>query len=154
MIDQKKIRIMTALAIYDKHWGENDRKVDSYYRMDYIYKNNCWTRICICIGLCILFMFYGLHMVFVREIDFASINYTLLAEKWIFIFIVVLIGYTALGTALSIKEYEKANRRLSNYHKLLDRLEILNAQNITEQSKGTRNYGRTMEGSSKGNRRL
>lgn len=129
MIDEKKIRIMTSLAIYDKYWGEKDRKIEGYYRTDYVYKKNCWTRICVGMGLFVLFLFYGLYIMFVKEVDFASINYKLMAEKWILFVILVLIFYTVIGTILGIREYERANRRLKNYNRLLERLNILNEQN-------------------------
>lgn len=80
-------------------------------------------------GLFVLFLFYGLYIMFVKEIDFASINYKLTAEKWILFVILVLVFYTVIGTILGIREYERANRRLKNYNRLLERLNILNEQN-------------------------
>lgn len=132
MIDQKKIRMMTSLAIYDKHYGEKDRKIEGYYRTDYVYKKNCWTRICIGMGLFVLFLFYGFYIMFVKEVDFASINYKVTAEKWIIFVIAVLVFYTIVGTITAVREYEKADKRLKNYNKLLERLNILNEQNKME----------------------
>ena len=50
MLDQKKIRLMTRAAIYEKENGEEDLKITSYYQKDYSSLNTWITLIWITIG--------------------------------------------------------------------------------------------------------
>lgn len=126
MIDQRKIRIMTGLAIYDKHYGRKDRMIESNFRRDYIYKKNCITRICVTIGFCILLGFYAMDLFFINEIDFFTFDFVWEAKKAGFVLIVLLVFYSLMGRYLHGKEYDQAERRLTSYHSLIEKLHEMN----------------------------
>lgn len=128
MVDKRKIRIMTGLAVYDKHYGRKDRLIEGHYRRDYIYKKNCWTRICIVFGFCILLGFYAMDLIFVNEIDFFTFDFVMAAKKAGFLLLALLVFYSLIGRYLYGKEYDSAERRLTSYYALIEKLDILNGR--------------------------
>ena len=123
MIDKNKIKLMTIMAVYDKNHGDKDRQIEGYYKNSYIYKKNCVTRIGVIFGIFILFCFYVLDNLIVREFDFAGFDYLSAIVKWGIFTISLLVIYTIIGTIKFGKEYEEAEKRLKGYEhvaKMLD----------------------------------
>lgn len=50
MLDKRKIRLMTKMAIYEKEYGEEDIKISGYYKKDYSSLNTWITLIWISAG--------------------------------------------------------------------------------------------------------
>ena len=50
MLDKRKIRLMTKMAIYEKEYGEEDIKISGYYKKDYSSLNTWITLIWITVG--------------------------------------------------------------------------------------------------------
>jgi len=71
MLNRDKIRLMTGLAIYEKHGGSEDLKTASNYRYDYIMSQmfSAFIRytVCFAVGL-------ALYLVFSANDFFVSIN--------------------------------------------------------------------------------
>lgn len=121
-MNKKKIRIMTALAVYDKGAGRRDKKADGYYKMDYIYKRNAGTRLGVFFGALTLYFFRVMNLVLENNLE--SLLMDLKTEIFGFAIFtgILLLAYTALGTFVTAREYNGASRRLKNYYALLDRL--------------------------------
>lgn len=132
VVEEKKIRIMTALAIYDKYQGKKDKKIDSYFKGDYIYKKNWMTRVFVVLGFLVLAGLYTLNLIFVQEIDYTAIDLISKGKKSAFLLGIVLILYTTLGMYTNGKEYDKAQKRLKSYYSLLSRLISLDKCNENE----------------------
>ena len=50
MLDKRKVRLMTKMAIYEKEYGEKDIKISGYYKKDYSSLNTWITLIWISAG--------------------------------------------------------------------------------------------------------
>ena len=50
MLDKRKIRLMTKMAIYEKEYGEKDVKISGYYKKDYTSLNTWITLIWVTVG--------------------------------------------------------------------------------------------------------
>lgn len=136
MVDREKIIIMTKLAIYDKNNGPQDRKINEYFRSDYIYRSNMWTRLCAAIGCFIVILFYWLHKVFIDGVDIFTLDFQKTGTDIAFIVAAVLLFYTLIGTVKVTVEYAASQRRLKKYNKLLNQLEQIdkNASQDTEEA--------------------
>lgn len=126
MVDEKKIRIMTALAVYDKYYSKKDRDIECNYRRDYIYKKNCTNRICVTFGYFFLVALYFCYLIFTDRFSLADFDFMGLAKTILFIWLLLMAVYTVLGMFLYGREYDSAQRRLKSYQALLDRLEDYN----------------------------
>ena len=60
--DLKKIRTMISLAVYDKHYGEKDRRITSKYRRDYVYLRGLGMRIGVAMGFFVSAMLISFSM--------------------------------------------------------------------------------------------
>ncbi|MGE4214648.1 MAG: hypothetical protein AB7E42_07735 [Anaerotignaceae bacterium] len=137
--DLKKIRIMTNLAIYDKHHGEEDRKITSHYRRDYVYKKNLGIRIGVILGSAVLAMLYYGYKLFVAETDIFVTFSKGEAIKIGIAVVILLVVYTIIGTVVNRARYSLAEERCLKYEKMLSKLNGKNDANITkEDSKNER----------------
>lgn len=69
MEDLKRIKTMVSLAIYDKHYGEKDRKITSKYRRDYVYLRGLSMRIGVAMGFFIICGMYYLYELVIKNAD-------------------------------------------------------------------------------------
>jgi hypothetical protein len=143
MVNKNKITLMTRLALYDKHHGKADRAVFAYYRRDFIYRKNMWTRFCVGIGGVILLAVYWLHRIFIAGEDINVIAVqdmvTVSIRDYItvdiqrglldsFLFVVALLAvYTVIGTVQGTAQYYGVQKRLTRYNNMLKHLERMDA---------------------------
>ena len=123
MVDKERIALMTKLAVYDKSEGKKDRQKLQYFRHDYIYRQNMWTRFFVFIGCLILFFFYVLHKLAFESIDLYNYDYKGEGLKLLIFYLAVAGVYTIIGTIKATTEYERAKSRLKLYTSLLNKLD-------------------------------
>ncbi|MCL2874158.1 MAG: hypothetical protein FWE29_04420 [Defluviitaleaceae bacterium] len=121
--NRDKIILMTKLALYDRRFGKRDKKAACFFRHDYIYLKNMWTRFFVICGLVIIFGLYWINIVFASGIDYFVENFVRHASFGLITMIIVCLIYTAVGSVKATAEYEKAMKRLAKYNLLLGKLD-------------------------------
>jgi len=127
MLNEDKIKVMTAMAVYEEKYGKQDRIADSYYMGDYIFKKNSWTRILIFIGFIILAGFYLGYNILNENIDLFSTDFESVIVKVVIVLIILLIIYTSIGTAINKKKYNDSQARLEKLaylQKIFNQMEL------------------------------
>ena len=127
MLNEEKIKLMTAMAVYEEKYGKQDRIADSYYMGDYIFKKNSWTRILIFAAFVILALMYVGFNLINENVDFFSSDFTGMIVKILIVLVILMIIYTSIGTAINKKRYNDAEMRLEKLEylkKLLERIEL------------------------------
>lgn len=126
MVDKRKIRLMTRVAIYEKEYGEEDVKISGYYKKDYSSLNTWITLIWITVGYVLL---AGIVVLCYGQTLMESITVTQL----IFFAAVALALYLALMIIYGIgsgnfysKKHIRAKQRVKKYLRDLSRLEKMN----------------------------
>lgn len=114
---------MTRLALYDKKYGAVDRKKNNYFRWDYIYFRNFWTRLGVFFGCMIIALFYALNKIIVEQVDVFELDLRAEAAKIGFYTIAALVLYTIIGTLVASAEYKKSKERLDAYFMMLKMLD-------------------------------
>jgi len=124
---QQKIITMTQLALYDKHEGAHDLKVNDYFRHDYIYKKNLGTRLAVGFGGFIMLVLYWTRTILMDEyFDLFNLDFqTYLYDSLLFI-LAILALYSLIGTIQGTREYYLVQKRLTRYHALMRQLEKIN----------------------------
>lgn len=126
-MDQKKIILMTKLAVEEKKWIKKDRKITSYFSEDYLYVNNFKTRALVLVMTGIIlcaYIFWKLQngdslpttagQVFVQYvIPYGSIM------------LAITLVYSLLSSRVYKKKYRQAQQRINEYKKDLRELEEL-----------------------------
>ncbi len=123
MEDKDKIIIMTKLAIYDKQYGEKDRKINEYFADDYVYRKNFWTRFCVTIACILVILLYCMHRIIIDEVDILKLNYYKEATNILLFISIVIVVYSLISSKTALSDYIKSQKRLGNYFKLIDELE-------------------------------
>ena len=123
MIDKDKIVLMTRMAVYDKRHGTADRVAFSYFRRDYIYRKNMWTRLCVMLGAALLLMLYWIYQVFVYGVDMQGIDVQQSAIDSVLFLLAIMAFYTFVGTIQATHQYHMVKKRMERYTAMVQKLE-------------------------------
>lgn len=122
MVDNRKVRIMTRMSIYEKHEGKEDLKLNKYFKSDYARLQVLKTLISISLAyvmVVMLVILYKLEYIIdnALTLDYPAIGKMILGA-YIIVLAVYLIG-SLFGYAL---KYQFSRKRLKKYYKLLKTL--------------------------------
>ena len=115
--NQQRIIAMTKLSLYDKDHGTADRHILRFYRQDYIYRRNMWTRVYIIIALLVWYLLYWFNQIAVKGVDILGLDYKaeLIKIGWQALGILVL--FSLIGGIQASREYARAKKRHDEYLK-------------------------------------
>ncbi len=117
---------MVSLAIYDKHYGDKDRKITSKYKWDYIYLRGLNMRIGVVMGYIIVCAMYYLHKLIIQNADMFEIITKDTFKQILIRLVIVLIIYTVICSFKYRKEYKEAESRMALYEERLEKLNSIN----------------------------
>lgn len=123
MVNKDKLKFMIKIALHEKRYNAKDRKINEFYRNDYIYKKNAINRIGIFIGLCLIFFVVILDMIYIQGIDIFTLDYKALVTKFVLISLIVFSIYTIIGIFKYGKEYDISQKRYKKYFLMLNALD-------------------------------
>lgn len=122
MLDKKRIRLMSKVAMYEKHHIREDLKISSYYKKDYSSLNTLITLLWITVGYILL----AAIIVFVN-LDVLLEQLTI--QKLVFvvgcavaIYLILLIVYGISASNLYKTKHTKSKQRVKKYYRDLTRL--------------------------------
>jgi hypothetical protein len=122
MIDKDKIRIMAKMAVYDKKGFERDARANQYFRHDFIYKRNMQMRFHLGIGCIILAVFYVLYLIAIQGYDIFELNFQAETIRLLTFVLVIMVGYSFLGTIIFTREFLVSQKRVEAYFALMREL--------------------------------
>lgn len=119
MLNEKKIRLMTKLALFEESEGKKEVKMDRYYRVDYIRYQILKSMVCVTLGYLLIVL-----AIVVYQSEYIIDNITTIAYKSIGIYIVLgylflLLLYSFITGIVSYFRYEKAKVKMKYYKKTL-----------------------------------
>lgn len=119
MLNNRKVRIMTQLAIYEKKEGRPDFRLAKYYKMDYArfnaLKTILWVTFAYILGL-FLFALYKLEYLLDNAM---TIDYKALGWKILGIYIAVISVYVVGSLVGYTIYYTISRKKLGKYYKML-----------------------------------
>jgi hypothetical protein len=122
MLNERKIRLMTQLAIYEKKDGKEDLKLAKYYKWDYARFQAWKTAVAITIGYLLLLAIAAIYKLEYLIDNAFTIDYTALGKKILGIYVIILAVYfvsAMLGYSL---KYAASRKRLARYFRMLRKL--------------------------------
>ena len=123
MLDKRKIRLMIKMASYEKQGAEEDLKISSYYKKDYISLNTLITILWITIGYAII---VGLAAVCGMDILFENLTIVrmiILVGLVIVGYIIVLVIYGVCASSYYKSKHNRAKQRVKRYYRDMSKLE-------------------------------
>lgn len=129
MLSEEKIKLMTKLAIYEKHTGKKTMKLTKYFQMDYVSWNMLKTGIAVTIGyLLIIAVYIAYHFEeFVEEIY--TMDYMALGREIAARYVMLLVIYMVVTFIIYSVRYSQGMKSLKRYQKNLKKVEADSEEN-------------------------
>lgn len=132
MLNNKKVRLMTKLAVYETKVCKEDIHLSKYYKTDYVRYQVLKSVISATVGyLLILFLVFVYRMEYLIRnavtLDYKSLGMFILG---IYIIVVTIYGFGSI--VVYSRKYDTSRKKLARYFKLLKRLEKLYKEDVPE----------------------
>lgn len=124
-MNKDQIILMSKLAVYDKTYGERDKRANGLFYRDYVYRRNFSFRCGALIGSLILIAFHFLALIINEEMDFFAFDYIQFGINAGIILGIIMVIYTFIGTRIATEEYKNIKLRLKDYFSLIRQLDEL-----------------------------
>ncbi len=122
MIDEKKVRIMTKLSIYEKTAGRYDSKLAKYFRSDYVHYNVLKTLIAVTFGYLLLLFMAAVYKSDYLIANAVTLDYRTIGLTILKIYIFLLVAFAIISIVGYFIAYNVSRKRLSGYYNLLKKL--------------------------------
>lgn len=135
MINNRKVRLMTRLAMYEKKEGKEDIRLSRYFRRDYVRAKLINNLIAVTIGYLLVLLMIGAYRMeyLIREavrLDYIGIGKTILG-----IYIIILTIYTMTALIGYSLYYDYSRKNLAKYFRMLRRLRSIYREEDGEEDK-------------------
>lgn len=123
MVNEKRVKQMSKLAIYEQKMGKEPFRLSSYYRSDYVRLQGLKTLVAITIayGICLAgYMVLRLEYILdhLMQIDYKNVGIIIVGS-----YLLLLVVFFLLSRVLAVRKYERAKAQLEIYSHLLGELE-------------------------------
>lgn len=125
MLNNRKVRLMSRLAMYEQKEGKGDIRISKYFRADYVRLNVLKSVVAVTFGyLLILLLLVVYHSEYlIREA--VTLDYQGMILRFVGIYIIILAVYCSLGTIGYMLRYRASRKKLAKYFRMLRRLRSL-----------------------------
>lgn len=122
MLNNKKIRLMTKLAVYENVEGKEDIHLSKYYKTDYVRYQVLKSIISATVGYLLILVLIFLYKSEYIIKNAVSLDYRTIGIYILGIYIVIVTIY-GLGSIIGYSvKYDASRKKLARYFKLLKRL--------------------------------
>ena len=122
MLNERKIRLMTQLAIYEKKEGREDMKLARYYKGDYIRFQAWKTGVAVTIAYLLLVAVAVIYKLEYLIENAFNIDYEALGKKILGLYIIVLATYVIIAMVCYSLKYAASRKKLARYFRMLRKL--------------------------------
>lgn len=122
MLNNKKIRTMTRLAIYEGREGKEDLNTGHYYKLDYIRFHLLKTFVCYTMGYLLILSLVGLYKIEYLINNAVTLDYKQIGTTILGIYLILAVTYTTISIFIYSVKFVKAKKRLGGYNRKLKEL--------------------------------
>ena len=122
MLNERKIRLMTKLAIYEKKEGKEDLKLAKYYKGDYARLQAWKTGIAVTIAYILLLVVAAIYKLEYLLDHAFDIDFEALGKRVLGIYIIVLAVYVVIAMLAYSMKYAMSRKKLARYFRMLRKL--------------------------------
>lgn len=116
MLNEKKVKLMTKIAIYEKNEGRELAIASKSFKVDYVTLQMLYTAVSVTIGYVCLVVLYVLGHLEELLIDAASVDFPQLIEHVIQYYVMVLILFLVIALVFYSRKYDKSFHKVKrNY---------------------------------------
>ena len=122
MLNERKIRLMTQLAIYEKKEGKEDVKLSKFYKSDYARFQAWKTGVAVTVAYLLLVAVAVVYKLEYLIENAFNIDYALLGKKILGLYIIVLATYVIVAMLGYSLKYAASRKKLARYFRMLRKL--------------------------------
>ncbi len=122
MLDTRKIKIMTELALYEQTQGKQDFKISAYYRKDYSSFHMIATILWVTFGYICVVGLVAMGLLNTLMEDMSGGMLILLIVLAVVGYVVVVIVYAIISSHMFNKRHKEARQRVKRYNHNLTKL--------------------------------
>lgn len=122
MLDKRRIRLMTRMAMYDKNNVKEDLKISTYYKKDYASLNTLITVLWITVGYVIVAGMFALCNMEAILKNLTISKLLLIGGIAVGIYLILVILYCICASSYYKARHNKAKQRVKKYYRDLARL--------------------------------
>ncbi len=122
MLNEDKVKLMTRVAMYEKHSGRKNMKMTKYFRGDYVSWNMIKTAVAITIAYMLIAGCWVLyHLEYLME-NLYTMDLVELVRQVLVYYIAVLVGYMILSYIIYTVKYSMAMKSLKRFRSSLKKI--------------------------------
>jgi uncharacterized membrane protein YesL len=122
MLNNRKIRVMTKLALFEQKEGKEDITMSKYYKTDYVRLNVLKTVVNVTIGYVLILLMIGMYKAEYIISKAVTLDFIRIGQYILGFYIMIMTIYiTCSIIGYSIK-YDQSRKNLSKYYKTLKKL--------------------------------
>lgn len=132
MLNNRKIRLMTKLAVFENKAGKEDISLSKYYKTDYVRYQVLKSIISATVGYILilaLLVLYKLEHIIKNAV---SLDYKTLGAYALGVYIIIVTVYGLVSLAWFSFKYDTSRKKLIRYFKLLKRLKKVYSEEMPE----------------------
>ncbi len=122
MLNERKVRLMTQLAIYEKNGGHEDIKLSKYFKSDYARLQTLKTAVAVTVSyLSLVAIIIAYRMEYLIE-NALELDYAAMGKQILGCYIVVMAVYLIAAMLGYSWHYRVSRKRLAKYFRMLRKL--------------------------------
>lgn len=122
MLDEKKIRIMTRLALSEEKHGKENFNIGKYYKSDYIRYSLLKTLLSVTVGYGLILVLTALYYAEYLIANAVTLDYQKIGLYALGIYLLLLLLYLGLTFFTASAKYSRASRFEKKYGRVLGML--------------------------------
>ena len=125
MLNNRKVRLMSRLAMYEQNEGKEDVRMSKYFRTDYVRLNVLRTVVSVTFGyLLVLLLLVVYHSEYLIQ-EAVTLDYKGILLRYVGIYVILLVVYVSLAMIGYMLKYRTSRKKLAKYFRMLRRLRSL-----------------------------
>lgn len=122
MLNNKKIRTMTKLALYEQLDGKEDIRMGKYYKTDYVRLQMLKTVVSVTVGYILILILIGMYKAEYIISNLVTFDFVRIGQ-YILGFYIMIMAVFVTGSIIGYSfKYDKSRKDLSKYYKALKKL--------------------------------
>lgn len=135
MVNNRKVRLMTRLAIYERKEGKEDIRLSKYFRRDYVRLHLIYNVIAVTIGYLLVLALIGAYQMEYLIKEAVQLDYIGIGKVILGIYIMILTVYLMASMIGYSLYYDKSRKKLAKYFRMLRRLRSIYQEEDGEEVK-------------------
>ena len=132
MVNMRKVRLMTKLAIYEKKEGKEDIRLGNFFRRDYVRLKNLQNIVIVTIGYLLILGMIGAYRMEYLIKEAVNLDYVGIGKLILGVYVIIITVYVMVALVGYSLYYDYSRKKLSKYFRMLRLLRSMYQEEQTD----------------------